>query len=314
VDIFFGISGFLICSRLIEELRGRGEIDLKKFYVRRAFRILPPAVVYLLAVAVLSLTGVTHTPLRQWVGALLFYGNYVKNPVWQVGHFWSLAIEEHFYLFWPVLLAWIGVRRSGFAAVLMIAGIFLLRCYGAERHYIIFPNYGSRTDLRMDGLLWGCIVAVMASVPGWRKRMGRMLTPGVFLGLLAMYVVSVVYPTDSAVYLFVIPPMQAALIPFLLVATVLHPGSWAGRFLEWVPCRKLGRISYSLYLWQQLFLTWVPFFPGKLVWLQWFPVNMAGALMCAVGSYYVIERPMIRLGHRLAPPVTEGRVDLAGAG
>jgi peptidoglycan/LPS O-acetylase OafA/YrhL len=100
---------------------------------------------------------------------------------------------------------------------------------------------------------------------------------------------------------------QSLLIPLVIVGTVLNPDSIVGQVLELPPIRWVGRISYSLYLWQELFL--VPFREqGQLGFLQYLPFSVAAAFTCAALSYYAVERPMMRLGHRLAPPTTEGRI------
>ena len=95
VSIFFGISGYLICTRLLDEDRSRGRISLRRLYLRRAFRILPPAFAYLTAITLLALLGVFHLSLLEVAAAALFFRNYVPGN-WDSSHFWSLAVEEHF--------------------------------------------------------------------------------------------------------------------------------------------------------------------------------------------------------------------------
>src|SRR5580704_3843554 len=111
VPVFFGLSGILITKLLLEEFDRTGAISLKNFYIRRAFRILPPASLYVLCVAALGLV-VSRT---EFVGSLLFFRNYLPDSIagLYTAHFWSLAVEEHFYLIWPGLLVWLGVRRRG---------------------------------------------------------------------------------------------------------------------------------------------------------------------------------------------------------
>ena len=90
----------------------------------------------------------------------------------------------------------------------------------------------------------------------------------------------------------------AFLVPLLLAGTVLRPTGPAGRFLEWPPMRWVGRISYSLYLWQQLFLVRPELRIARFGPLQSPPLNVLAVFACALASYHLIERPMIRLGHR----------------
>jgi peptidoglycan/LPS O-acetylase OafA/YrhL len=101
------------------------------------------------------------------------------------------------------------------------------------------------------------------------------------------------------------------LLATLVAGTVLHPASALGRCLENRAVKWIGRLSYSLYLWQQLFL--IPGAKYLFSLLQRFPINLALLFLTAVLSYEFLERPMIRLGHRLAPPPTPGRTDLGDA-
>ncbi len=102
VDIFFGLSGFLITALLLNERAQTGRIDLAAFYKRRAFRILPPALVFLAAVGI---GGLFKTRL-ELAATLLFFRNYlpIQHGSYATGHLWSLAVEEHFYMLWPGLL------------------------------------------------------------------------------------------------------------------------------------------------------------------------------------------------------------------
>jgi len=133
VDLFFAISGFLICSRLLEEERLFGHFSLRSFYVRRAFRILPPALVFLIVVAALALARVFQLHVRELVVTLLFLRNYsglagTLTPDSNfVEHFWSLAVEEHFYLILPGVLALTRNRRR-LPVLLGLASLVELHC------------------------------------------------------------------------------------------------------------------------------------------------------------------------------------------
>src|SRR5579871_2004433 len=154
VDVFFALSGLLITSLLLDECSETGRISLRGFYVRRAFRILPP---YLLLLAAITVAGLWRSR-SEIVGCLVFFRNYVPDA--SVGrwtqHLWSLAVEEHFYLIWPGLLVLSGVKRGKtVAAALAIAiGAWrMLESQLAHRWTDVQPHF--RTDLRLDALLWG---------------------------------------------------------------------------------------------------------------------------------------------------------------
>jgi peptidoglycan/LPS O-acetylase OafA/YrhL len=96
VQIFFGLSGLLITSRLIADENKHGRISLRSFYIRRAFRILPASLVFLATVGVLALAGILPVSPGRWLSTLLFFANYsTAAGTWYLGHFWSLAVEEH---------------------------------------------------------------------------------------------------------------------------------------------------------------------------------------------------------------------------
>ena len=102
---------------------------------------------------------------------------------------------------------------------------------------------------------------------------------------------------------------ESAILATVVAWTVIHPHTLIGKILESTPLKWIGRLSYSLYLWQQLFLVGGACKP--LAWLQVFPLGIVMTFIVAALSYKYIERPLIRVGHRLAPPQTPGRTDLA---
>ncbi|MBD0319060.1 MAG: acyltransferase, partial [Gemmatimonadetes bacterium] len=258
VGLFFGLSGFLICTRLLDECRATGRVRLGEFYLRRAFRILPPALVYLAVVGVLGRLGVLPVDPREWWAALLLFRNYV--PVFfpggagrYTGHFWSLAVEEHFYVLVPLLLAW--GRTRGLGRVLAAAAVtvavwryFDLRHGWGARWLGLAPYTAEyRTDIRLDALLWGGALAVLLHDPRWRARAARLLRPAVWGCAAAVYAALVALSWPGHLW-------GALLVPALLAGTVLHPDARAARVLGWAPLGWLGRISYSLYLWHILFM------------------------------------------------------------
>jgi peptidoglycan/LPS O-acetylase OafA/YrhL len=301
VDIFFGISGFLICSRLLAEHQKNGGISLKRFYLRRFFRILPPYLTYLGGLAALAMLGLVTVSSQAWWSCLLFYRNYLPasfGGLHYTGHFWSLAVEEHFYLLWPGLLVLAGIPRARRLVVALAGMIAVWRVWEFRHqwlgHWIPGVGFFPRTDIRLDGLLWGCWVALMLHDPVWRARLGRWLSPPVWLGLAAAYVGCVCYQPPLAMM------WQSILIPLLLAGTVLRPNAPVGRILEIRLLRWVGRISYSLYLWNSLFFAGMDNpRPLPLGLLQQFPWSILPVFACASLSYYLIEQPLIRLGHSL---------------
>ena len=317
VSLFFAISGFLICSRLLEEEQLFGSISLKGFYIRRACRILPAALTYLLVVAVLAIGSLILVTPLEWWSCVLFFRNYLPpawiNPGWggYTIHYWSLAVEEHFYLLWPAMLAFSGRVRARYLAAALAIAVAVWRWWDFHHHWLnrylpdlLFP---SRTDVRLDGLLLGCLAALILVEPRWRAWLEQRVNVGVLWALAVGYVLFQLIPRKHTYSIW-----ESMLLAALVAGTVLRPAGIVGRVLENPAMKWVGRLSYSLYLWQQLFLVPGASYPFSL--LQRFPLNVGMVFLIAVLSYELVERPMIRLGHRLAPPPTPGRIDLSTVG
>lgn len=309
VNIFFGLSGFLITSRLLAER----PISLRRFYLRRVFRILPPALSYLAILGILAAFGLIPIYPKELLGAACFFRNYMPPNLpagggWYTGHFWSLAIEEHFYLFWPPLLKRVRGGALPVAIGVAVAGatwrlIELLREGHLYGHTLI--GFPWRTDIRVDALMCGAAVAIAY------PRISKWLTAPLWVLAAVLYGLVVArYGVRPTIW-------QSALVPILIAGTVARPKDVVGRLLDAAPVRWIGRLSYSLYLWQQL---WMPpsWFPHTLGAAQTWPLDLVCLFACATASYFFLERPLVRFGHRLAAayeiPVPVGAIDAPDRG
>jgi len=301
VQLFFALSGFLITSRLLEEHDQTGGISWKSFYLRRAFRILPPAFFVLLILALLG-RGFHLIPMSadQLAASAFFYRNYLYGVVgsaWYTGHFWSLAVEEHFYLVWPAILCIVGMARGARTALTLACIAFVWRIADGHFDWIghlqpAFHGNRFRTDYCIGELFWGCALAFL-----WRSSAGRTALRKV---VRSHWVVGVVLL--QAMLLHFKPRWYESgveiLMALLPLITVADPQGIISRVLETPVLAWIGRLSYSLYLWQQLFLP--PFWrPLDLGIIQQLPLNLTAVFASASFSYYFVERPFIRLGRRL---------------
>jgi peptidoglycan/LPS O-acetylase OafA/YrhL len=282
VDIFFALSGYLICTLLLSEKQRNGTISLFRFYVRRAFRILPPILLFLATIVLLSSTDILpHIEMGEILGTLFFYRNYLMGS-WYTGHFWSLAVEEQFYAVIPLFLLMVDRQWAVRSASVLIALCIGIRWFEYAQGWFADSLLQFRTENRFDGLLWGCLLALSMQSPAIRAWLERHLTDWIFFTMIAAVVVLlVVFNSQPARRTLV-----AAFMPLLIGYTVLHRDSFVGRILELPVLKWIGRLSYSLYIWQMVFL--VPD-DRPLGVLQAFPLNLICPLVCASLSYYILE-------------------------
>jgi peptidoglycan/LPS O-acetylase OafA/YrhL len=276
VTIFFVLSGFLITSNLV-----RQPINPRHFYLRRFFRLMPAAWTYLGTLMLIDRIAHTHaTTPAGTLACLFFYRNFFATPaVTLTGHFWSLSIEEQFYMIWPCTILLAGAKRSRW-----IAGAGAVACAGCRQVFWTHYTHGAavlQTQVRADALLVGCLLALLIADTRIREVAGRW-SKFWMLPLLAALLCGI------ALFHWIPPLFESVAIAGLIGASVIHPRTLFARSLAFAPLAWLGRVSYSVYLWQQLF---TPF--GSFVALC---IALPAA---ALGSYYFVELPFTRLGHHL---------------
>jgi peptidoglycan/LPS O-acetylase OafA/YrhL len=273
VTLFFVLSGYLITARLMQERETKGRVSLREFYMRRFFRIMPAAWFYLLVISL-----VTWNLPHQLLSCLLFYRNYVGSAE-LTAHFWSLSIEEQYYLIWPLLLWLLGRRSLPIAAT----GACLVALNRAIHwRYLAILPFGATlgTELRIDSILVGCCAALL--LPWLRSRLRVwMIWP-----LLAIFAGCLTISTH------LLPFSECVVIALLLCVTSSFPTKF--RWLSNKPIVYVGALSYSLYLWQQPTLRF-----GGHESLSSIPLRIGAMCVCAILSYTFIEQPCIRLGRRI---------------
>lgn len=223
VSLFFALSGYLICTLLLIEREETGTISLKAFYRRRFFRIIPPALTYLVVLGLLGAFGVVA--LRKGELFSAFYAaNYFHARSWFTEHYWSLSMEEHFYLFWPAILMLAGPRKARVVALVILGALLVYRPWG-ER--IFDASSYQHTDMRLDAFLLPCVLAILLRQPAWRERFVNLLRPwlcallGVAVCVLAAFAAA--HPAWHNAQKFI----QAGILPLFIVSTVLRPSPLA---------------------------------------------------------------------------------------
>jgi len=296
VDLFFVISGFLITLLLLREGRRTGTISLRAFYVRRAWRILPAYLVFLASLLALSTVGLVTLTERDWAGALTYTVNFLPGTSWPVGHLWSLSVEEHFYLCWPLLLIALGPSRAcGLAAGYVIVAPFGRLAISAADLANLDIDYC--TPARIDTIAVGCLLAYLVERPaarGFMTRLGHRGAAVMFVLLLTGLVVSNTILISSGTYAITIRrTFDALCFAGLVWAGISHTDGLLARLLNVAPLVWIGRLSYGLYLWQQPLLN-----PHGEQWACQWPINLALALAFALISFVMVERPALWLRER----------------
>ena len=305
VFIFFVISGYLITTLLLREREKTSTISLKSFYVRRAFRILPPLYLYILFLCILWLTG--HLPgmnRLELITALTFTRNYVPHVgLWALEHLWSLCIEEQFYLIWPALLVLSVVHRKGSdgrrIATRIAIGVILAEPFIRVFSYRFLPAFHNPGAFHMqaDGLMFGALGALQQGHERFEKlyrratRWPRLIPVLLFLvsGALGM-------KFENYWNMPIGITINGYLILMWMLWLVRNPLSISGRIFNQPAVAWIGRLSYSLYIWQTFFLHHLNIeVLGRNGWWSTFPASWLCILAAAVCSYYLIEQPALRL-------------------
>ena len=220
VDIFFALSGYLICTLLLREQERTGTINLASFYTRRAFRILPPAVLYLSVVALCAGAGwLAVEPFE--LPTALFAANFFPDRAHYTQHFWSLSVEEHFYLVWPALLLFLGPRRACKIGLVLTAICVILRPWEAQVVEGAFRY--QRSEMRLDSFVLPCYLAVLLREEKWRERGARWLTGSAMIAMLVLIVALSLVAERWTGFNTWNKFAQAALMPLLVVALPLLP-------------------------------------------------------------------------------------------
>ena len=293
VVVFFVISGFLITSLLMHEYSTTRQISLKLFYARRSLRIFPASWAYLIVVCLLSIAGFIHLRQTDIWHALTYTVNYLPVPAWQIAHLWSLSVEEQFYLLWPFAFAALRPRKASWAAWGVMALAIVARIVnralliGTPLHDLdMFPMVA-------DSLAAGCLLAGLKGTLETKNWYLRLFQPGWSLLLLVLVCVLNRFQdyTIDVVLGSTIINLALSILIHRCVYVAISP---VGRVLNWRPLAFVGVLSYSLYIWQQLFLN-----KSSGAWINAFPQNIVLTIAAALTSYFLLEKPLLGLRKRM---------------
>jgi peptidoglycan/LPS O-acetylase OafA/YrhL len=333
VDAFFVLSGFLITTLLVTEWGGRGRIDLGAFWVRRARRLLPALVLVILGIvayaAIFAAPGevekirsdgfATIGYVANW--KFIFAGQSYFDQFTQPSpfrHMWSLAIEEQFYLLWPLIVFGIlRVTRSvrallGAAVAMLVGSAVLMAVLYQPGHDPSRVYYG--TDTRAQSLLMGAIAGILVFRHGpIRSRAAQVLLKVLAVAGAAytLWLWSNLSERSDSLYRggFTLASISVVIV----IVSVTQPDrGLLGRALSWYPLRWIGMISYGLYLWHwPIYLTITRTRTG-LEGNALLAARLATTFAFATASYYLVERPIRRGTFRIPRPAVLAPIAVAG--
>lgn len=305
VNVFFVLSGYLIYSLSAREVRETGAFSWRNFYLRRVLRIFPCFYLFIVVLLVLKSLGLVQLAGSTLASAATFTLNYAHlwireaaSPDYHVvGHYWTLALEEQFYLTWPLLMLLFvrGRLLPVLVGVIVLAPVSRIVCY------YLMPE--SRGQLGMmfhtafDSIAAGVLLGEMLAAERPRQILLRLAGNGllvagaiVFVFLISPLVGGRLRGTYTAT---IGPTLDLACLTVIITAAVHFPGTLLHRFLNWGPLAFVGVISYSLYVWNNLFL----YDHGWTV--QSPPWNLACVFGLAILSHYFVEKPFLQLKKKL---------------
>ncbi len=319
VTLFFFISGFLITKLLLEERIGKGRIQMKNFYLRRFFRLYPALIAMILTGLLFSRILDCPLPLNDVLSALFYYTNYyvgwIRVPVTDCKRMldilWSLSVEEHFYLFFPLLLSLF--LKNGLAKLQSFLQCLFLLCIVAllariqlyisnptDISYVTGRVYFS-THTRMDSILWGCIASILYYhlKPGWYLRILQN-KKSIWFGLLLLFLsVAIRNSFFRETFLFSFQGLGLALV---IPALGYHSIQPALKILESKAFIFIGHISYSLYLFHWIASKYANSYATEHSF-KWQLVFWPLTIIMTLTSYYFVERTFISLRKRFGSQV-----------
>lgn len=287
VLIFFVISGYLITSLLLREKEQTGGINFKKFFARRFLRLLPPLVILYMAILILMMLGVIQETYIGLTISIVYLYNFVPNKFYtaELGHTWSLALEEQFYFTWPFIISFFRNQKKliylGFSAV-VLSILFLLFIYPID---FMGHFHANRWFIpAISPIMIGAMLAIS------KDKILDAFSNGIvqFFAFVVLFSSPLYIPASL---LIISPIVQSFGIAFLLLLIISHQNTSLVKILNNPVSSYIGKMSYGIYVYQGLFLRTGP---GSDYWFQQFPQNIILTLVCAFLSFELLEKYFLK--------------------
>lgn len=302
VHIFFVISGFIITTLLLKEKDKAGVINLKAFYIRRILRIIPPFAFYLIILFVLNqLHYLTLFPINflycsLFLSDFILQGSVTESTTWFFAHSWSLAVEEQYYLLFPPLMFWLyksGVKKINILLVFLFLLSLVSLKLAKELSLHVLPDLIKLTTIfQFRYIIIGVILALNRNLIKGLIKNGKILYP-ICLKALVVVIKFTKVPSLLSPILDAAETISLGLFVLWFVENPSKSGLLKAKWVQWI-----GSCSYSIYLWQQLFTGKEYIYNGWTISDS--PISIVPIMGCAAVSYYLIERPTIKLSKKIS--------------
>jgi len=306
---FFVISGYLITKMLLIEREKRGNISLRNFYLRRLFRVFPVFYLYIIVMIIIkcffiptlfenyTIVGFAALYLWNYVHVFNIHASASDHVTFIFGHFWSLAIEEQFYLLWPIMLIKLNIGTLKKVVIGLILIIPLLRAAA----FFLIPADRGKEDMMIlmaggNSILIGCLGALIENTNFFKEKLLRVIYNKslIFFTAIFLFIISPLLERYLGRY-YAVPAGNSLISVCILILLfwLIYVPSKISDFFNTKAMVHLGLLSYSLYVWQQPFLN-----GGTHFWFNRFPQNIPLIFAVAYISYYLVEMPVLKIKKR----------------
>ncbi len=318
VDLFFVLSGFLISSLLFTEQLKTKQVDVKRFLIRRGFKIYPAFYLFMLITIPVKIWMDDAPNLRAFLGELLFLQNYLGTVY---GHTWSLAVEEHFYIGFALITAWLvkHYKDSPFQHIPKLFVVISCVCLALRFSNLwLHPEYSDQhhlvgTHLRIDSLMFGVCLAYYWTFHDLAKRIEGISTYVLVAIGIALLSVNFIFVLEKTKWISIVGFVGNYFGAGCLLLGALRLES-ASNFL-WKQLAEIGKASYSIYLWHIVVATWgysiMMYLFGRNNYYMYLCCAFFGAIAFGWLMNRFIEQPIILLRNRLFPPKSELKCERA---
>ncbi|GAA4903638.1 acyltransferase [Mucilaginibacter defluvii] len=310
VNVFFFISGLLITNLLLIEYDKHERIDFKNFFIRRLLRLYPPLLLMILVTCIVPPLNKGITMDKVWP-ALFYYQNYYYIANFEAFHsgasksyfgfIWSLAIEEHFYLLFPFLFAFLVKNKKALIGitVTIIVSALVFRLIGTYRYGVnpfAFEYCYAATECRSDAIMMGCLASILIYIDRDNRFLKFVSSVPVFVIAFIAMLLSIVIKDHFFKQTFMYTIQSLSFM--IMIPAILYDKKYEflNRFFSTKPLVFTGRLSYSLYLFHLIFYRLeVAYISNGKKDMLYYILGIPGAFLLATISYYLVEKPVMGL-------------------